>query len=216
MREASPGYNRAMPFSSTARSNPPVSALLLDVMGTLVHDPFFEEVPRALGMTLEEIFEHKHPTAWIEFERGEIDEPTFFAKFFADGRAFDHEGMCRAMVGAYRLLEGIEPLLDELQRRAVPMHLLSNYPSWYQRIENKLALSRWAAWSFVSCNMGVRKPDPAIYQRAAITLAVPPAELLFVDDRESNCEGARKVGMQALRFESAEQLRAALVDRGVL
>ncbi len=190
------------------------SILLLDVMGTLVHEPFFEDVPRALDMTLDELLTAKHPTSWVEFERGEIDEATFRARFFHDGRDYPHERMRNAMVDAYRLLEGIEELLDDLSD--TPMHLLSNYPVWYRLIEDKLRLSRWAKWSFVSCDMGVRKPAPEIYQRAVATLNVSPSSLLFVDDREVNCQAARDEGLHAVRFESAAQLRRDLREHGFL
>lgn len=194
----------------------PTTALLLDVMGTLVYEPFFVEVPRALGMSLEALLAAKHPTAWLEFERGEIDEDTFRSRFFTDGRDYPHERMRAAMVDAYRLLDGIEALLDDLAAAGPAMHLLSNYPTWYRLIEDKLKLSRWAKWSFVSCEMGVRKPDREIFRRAAAALEAAPEELLFVDDREANCHAARAFGMRAIRFEDAEQLRRELARAGVV
>ena len=48
--------------------------LLLDVMDTLVKDPFFEHMPRHFGMTFKELLAEKHPTAWLEFERGGAEE----------------------------------------------------------------------------------------------------------------------------------------------
>lgn len=181
-------------------------------MGTLVVEPFFTAVPQALGMSLRELLDAKHPTAWLEFERGEIDEETFASRFFADGRAYPHAAMREAMVQAYDYLPGVEALLADLKRAGCPMHLLSNYPVWYHLIEDKLRLSRYAQWSFVSCDMGVRKPDHAIYERAATALDIAPTALTFVDDREENCAAAREVGMRAIRFESAEQLRAELAQ----
>lgn len=44
------------------------------------------------------------------------------------------------------------------------------------------------------------KPDPAIYAHAAGGLGVPPAEILFIDDREDNIAGALAAGMQAIRY----------------
>ena len=192
------------------------SALLFDVMGTLVYEPFFKEVPAALGMSLEEVLEHKHPSAWVEFEKGLIDEAAFAAKFFADGRHYPHDEMRQAMVDAYAWLDGTEEIVAELCRRGHALHLLSNYPVWYKLIEQKLQLSRYAAWSFVSCNMGVRKPDREAYLIVARELGVEPSSLLFVDDRGSNCKAAAELGIDAIKFEDAVQLRAALSERGLL
>ncbi|MFK7985138.1 MAG: HAD family hydrolase [Sandaracinaceae bacterium] len=193
----------------------PVQALLLDVMGTLVYDPFHIEMPAFFGMELHELLSCKHPDAWVRFERGEMEEPAFLDAFFRDGRSYDQAGFQAAVFGAYRLLDGIEPLLEELRDAGVPMHALSNYPSWYHRIEARVGLSRFLKWTFVSCDTGVRKPDPEAYLGPARALGLPPSACLFVDDRESNCEAARAVGMRAVRFEGADGLREALRSAGL-
>jgi HAD superfamily hydrolase (TIGR01509 family) len=185
-------------------------------MGTLVYDPFFAIVPAYFGMTLDTLLREKHPTAWIEFELGRVDEATFLPQFFRDQRAYDHAGLKEAMRKGYAWLDGIEPLLAELRTAGVPMHALSNYATWYRMIEQRLGLGRYVAWSFVSCETGFRKPDPQAYLHAATVLGVDVAQCLFVDDRESNCAGARAVGMGAIRFEGVDALRRSLVERGIM
>ena len=97
------------------------------------------------------------------------------------------------------------------------MHALSNYPEWYRWIEERLGLSRYLSWTFVSCQTRVRKPDRAAYEHAARELGVPPEQLLFVDDREVNCAGARSVGMRAVHFRGdVAELRSALEASGAL
>ncbi|MCX4242108.1 HAD-IA family hydrolase [Paraliomyxa miuraensis] len=196
------------------KSSPRV--LLLDVMDTLVHDPFFAEIPRFFGTSLRQLLPQLRAGAWVEFELDALDEATFLSRFFADGRAFDGPGLLATVRAGYRLLPGIEPLLAELRGRGVPMHALSNYPRWYRYIEEELRLSRYLQWSFVSCNTGVRKPDPQAYLGAAAALGVEPSACTFVDDRQSNCAAACSVGMDAVCFSDAASLRSALVERGVL
>jgi HAD superfamily hydrolase (TIGR01509 family) len=190
--------------------------LLLDAMDTLVVDPFFTVFPRFFGCSLPELFKDKDPTAWIRFEKNEIDEATWAEITFSDRRDFDLAALKAEMFGAYRLIDGIEALLDDLKAADVPMHILSNYPHWYRDLDERLHLSRWLPWTFVSWHLGMRKPDPAIFQHAADHLEVAPERLIFVDDRERNCEGARSIGVDAIVFESADQLRTALGARGVL
>jgi HAD superfamily hydrolase (TIGR01509 family) len=192
------------------------TVLLWDVMGTLVHDPFFVEMPRFFGMTFDAMLAAKDPRAWIEFELDERSEASFLSSFFADRRRFDHRAFVDTVRASYRWLPGMEELLGELHGLDVPMHAFSNYPHWYELIEERLTVSRFVPWSFVSCRTGVRKPDPAAYARVLRELAVSPQRCLFVDDRESNCEAARQSGMQAIRFESAEALRAALSELGIV
>lgn len=54
-------------------------------------------------------------------------------------------------VNGYRWIDGMEFLLLDLARQGVEMHIFSNYPSWYKRIEAKLAVTRFLPWTFVSC-----------------------------------------------------------------
>ncbi|MEM6996953.1 MAG: hypothetical protein AAF721_41000, partial [Myxococcota bacterium] len=148
--------------------------LLLDVMSTLVADPFYDAVPAFFGMTLEALIACKHPTAWVQFELGRIDEAQMLASFFADGRSYDHEGLLETMRQGYAWLPGIEALVAELDAAGVEMHTLSNYPAWYRLIEARLQLSRSIRWTFVSCKTGLRKPNPAAYRHALAALAVTP------------------------------------------
>lgn len=70
-----------------------------------------------------------------------------------------------------------------------------------------------------SAFVGVRKPDPEIYELTAARLGVPASACLFVDDREDNCAGALAAGMTAVRYRGVEQataeIRAALGGGGV-
>lgn len=179
-------------------------------MDTLVRDPFREVMPAFFGMTLAQMLQLKHPDAWGRFERGELSEADFLATFFADGRTFDQSGFRRAIRESYAWLAGMQELLESLARRGYAMHALSNYPVWYEWVEERLQLSRYLSWSFVSCRLGLRKPDPAIFERAAQELGVPVSSCLLIDDRRANCEAARRLGMQALEFRGAEALAEEL------
>ena len=190
--------------------------LLLDVMGTLVHDPFYREIPEFFGMSLAELIEAKHPSTWVEFELGQIDETELARRFFADERPIDLPKLEATLLQAYRFIDGVEPVLERLRRRGVAMHALSNYSPWYRLIEASVGLSRYLSWSFVSCDTGVRKPDPRAYQGAAEALALPPSACVFVDDRVINCQAAEAMGMTSLQFFDAATLADALAGLDLL
>jgi HAD superfamily hydrolase (TIGR01509 family) len=176
--------------------------LLLDVMDTLVRDPFFEDVPALFGLSLEELFAQKHPTLWLDFERGEVSEEELLRGYFADGREWDFQSLPRTLEEGYAWLPGAQEALRRL--RAAPglrLHALSNYPVWYRNIEAKLRLSEHLEWSFVSCETGTRKPDAAAFEGAAAALGVPPGACVLVDDSASNCAAAEALGLGAVRFQ---------------
>ena len=190
--------------------------VLWDVMGTLVHDPFYEEMPEFFDLPFERLLRTLQPGAWVDFELGRRTEREFLSDFFADGRDFDHGRFVHTVRNAYRWLPGMEALVAELHAAGHVMHAFSNYPVWYRMIEERLQVSRFAEWSFVSCLIGVRKPDPAAYDHVLRELGVTGNECIFVDDRPCNCEAAADAGIHAIRFEGADALRESLNSAGVL
>ncbi len=182
-------------------------------MGTVVHEPFTEDMPRFFGMTLDELIAAKHPDLWLRFERGEIENDEFLRGFFADGRDYDQAGFIECVRASYRFLPGIEPLLGDL---VGPTYALSNYPTWSEWIEDKLSLTRFLEWRFVSWKTGVRKPDPQAYLGPIKELGGDADRFVFVDDRRVNVDAARAVGMRGIVFDNADQLRIELGALGLL
>ena len=185
-------------------------------METLVNEPFFTAVPEFLGMTLDKLLQVKHPTSWIEFEKGTISEEEYLRTFFRSGEPIDGAGLRHCLASAYRWLDGMESLLADLNQAGYSLHALSNYSLWYRIIEERLKLSRYLEWTFVSCQTGVRKPDRAAYLGAAERLRVAPVDCLFIDDRPVNVDAARAVGMNAILREGAPQVRRELQQRQLL
>ena len=66
-----------------------------------------------------------------------------------------------------------------------------------------------------SCYLGLRKPEPVIYQRALDILGRPAERILLIDDRADNVAAAEAAGMKAIQFVGAEALRRELEVLGV-
>ncbi len=68
---------------------------------------------------------------------------------------------------------------------------------------------------FSSAEIGVAKPDPAVFEHAAKVLGVAPAECFFTDDRPENVDGARRAGLHAEPFTGRADLVAHLAALGL-
>lgn len=68
----------------------------------------------------------------------------------------------------------------------------------------------------LSYQVGVLKPDPRIYQEALRRSGLPPEACVFVDDRLSNVEGAARLGIHGVQFESPGQMEDELARLGVV
>ncbi|KAJ7978246.1 Haloacid dehalogenase-like hydrolase family protein [Quillaja saponaria] len=202
-------------FSATSGSDRKQPILLFDIMDTVVRDPFYQDIPAFFGMSLKELIECKHPTAWIEFEMGRIDEMELARIFFKDGRHFDLEGLKSCMREGYSYIEGIEELLLTLKQNNYEMHAFTNYPIWYKLIEDKLKVSTYLSWTFCSCSNGKRKPDPEFYLEVLTQLKVDPKSCIFIDDRLKNVEAAIEVGINGVHFKNASSLREDLSLMGI-
>jgi phosphoglycolate phosphatase-like HAD superfamily hydrolase len=135
-------------------------------------------------MSFKELLAAKHPSAWLDFERGHISEEAFVASFFADGRAVNGPALRTAMGDAYAWLPGMEALLARLHAAGYELHAFSNYPAWWQELEARLALSRYVRWTAVSClpaMRAARKPEPASYAAAAAAAGgAPPCDHVLI------------------------------------
>lgn len=67
----------------------------------------------------------------------------------------------------YNYIDGMQPLLARLNAAGFTLHAMSNYPVWYRLIEDKLQLSRYLHWTFLSCSgpMKVRWAVPGWLSR---------------------------------------------------
>ncbi|MDH5607591.1 MAG: HAD family phosphatase [Anaerolineae bacterium] len=59
----------------------------------------------------------------------------------------------------------------------------------------------------VSAEVGLMKPDPAIYELTLETIGFEAGEALFIDDMPRNIQAAQECGLHAIRFENAVQIR---------
>ena len=67
-------------------------------------------------------------------------------------------------------------------------------------------------WSY---QLGIAKPDPAIYLYILKKLGTEPGETLFIDDKQVNIDAARQLGMKAILFTNVDRLREDLTATGL-
>ncbi|QND49802.1 HAD family phosphatase [Rhizobium lusitanum] len=67
----------------------------------------------------------------------------------------------------------------------------------------------------VSGDIGLIKPDVAIYEAHVKSFGLDPASTIFIDDSLANVEGAKAAGWHAVHFTGAEKLRSDLAAYGI-
>ena len=117
-----------------------------------------------------------------------------------------------------RAIEGSWALLERLTARGVPVHAITNWSAetWPRGLGVHPRLGTAFGVTVVSGREGVTKPDARIFRALCDRAGVAPADCLFIDDGPHNVEGARAVGMDAVRFTGAAALERDLAERGLL
>jgi putative hydrolase of the HAD superfamily len=165
-------------------------------------------------------FERLHTLAYDAWERGSIDVAGYLDQtVFTEPRSFTQEEFYQFLLtGSKKLPDSALGILSELA--ASGKYLLgalnneAREPNEY-RFEH-FGLSRYLVLRFTSCYLGLRKPEPEIFLRALDLLNRNADEVIFIDDRAENAAAALAVGMDAIQFVGAENLRAELKKRRAL
>ena len=95
----------------------------------------------------------------------------------------------------YIPFEDTKETVKELSKR-FPLGVISDTWPSIRHILQYLGVYKYFDSYTYSCNLGVTKPDPRMYEHALKSLGIPPENTLFVDDFIDNLHGARRAGIQ--------------------
>ncbi|WP_313814140.1 HAD family phosphatase [Glutamicibacter sp.] len=107
-------------------------------------------------------------------------------------------------------------MVDEIRSAGILTAILTNGTD---RIAEELAeqgIGSHFDQVFNSAELGVIKPDPAIFAVVLKTLSLKAHEVFFTDDSANKLTGAAELGMRTHHYQGVEALRRALVEHGVL
>ena len=103
--------------------------------------------------------------------------------------------------------EEVWTLAAEFRRNGGRAAFLSNSgPEVMARVRERWGLDARFDAVVISCEVGLSKPDPRIYQLCLDRLGLAARETLFVDDHADNIEGAARIGLRTLHWAGADAL----------
>jgi len=157
---------------------------------------------------------HGHHPLFV-LEKGLITEAQFIAQIEAElGQGRDLHDMLDVYFGHLEPNHEMIDLMRDLRGRGLRMALLTNnVREWEPRWRSLLPeLDEVFEVVVDSAFVGMRKPEPEIYTLTVERLGggLRPADCVFVDDIDLNCQAARELGMTAVLFEDTEQARAEI------
>ncbi|MDE5460609.1 HAD-IA family hydrolase [Bradyrhizobium sp. CSS354] len=197
--------------------------MIFDFGGVLTSSPFeaFTRFETERGLPIDIIRRtnaaNHLENAWAKFERAEVDIDTFDHLFATESLALGAEVRGRDVLP---LLQGdLRPEMVEALKRIKAQFktgcITNNLPA--NAIGSMTGRSLYVAEVMVlfdhvieSAKIGLRKPDPRIYQLMVETLKVDPNNCVYLDDLGVNLKPAREMGMTTIKVTSGAQAIAEL------
>jgi putative hydrolase of the HAD superfamily len=179
------------------------TAYLLDLYDTLAFGDWAswrDELASLTGLSQDEIGSAYERTRAAR-NRGEFESPAGDMKAILDAAGLDASLADRVLEAEaafgdrIALFDDVLPTLARMRDEGHPTVIVSNC-SWGTRPSvERLGLDRACDAVVLSCEVGVHKPEPGIYQKALDALDVAADEAIFVDDQTAYCDGARALGI---------------------
>lgn len=172
------------------------------------HCPYpLEEIPRRVAST----------DLVTRFEEGKVP-PDDFVRQFSDllGLNIGRPQFCELWSAIFFPQTLIpEELLERLHRRYRLIVLSNTNAIHFDMVRERYPLLGHFDAFVLSHEVGALKPDPRMYQTAIERAGCHAEECFFTDDIAAYVEGARRLGLDAVQFESAAQIERELKARGV-
>jgi 2-haloacid dehalogenase len=114
-------------------------------------------------------------------------------------------------------IPGSVEILHALKRRGIPVYGLSNWSAeTFPLVREKYDLFTLLDGYLISGDVGLAKPDPAIFHILLERIGRAASECLLIDDAPANIETARQLGFETVLFRSPAELRIELRRLGIL
>lgn len=151
------------------------------------------------------------------FETGLIEPRDFYAQFSELlGLSVDYSRFCEIWTCIFTETLVPESLLESLATRYRLVLLSNTNAIHFEMIRATYPHLRHFHQLVLSYEVGAMKPQPEIYRAAIEAAQCRPEECFFTDDIAEYVEGARQLGIDAVQFESPEQIERELRARGII
>lgn len=197
-----------------------IRTIIFDVGNVILHYDYLraaKRLARETGLSLETVERNFFFSEWESlFCAGKIGAEEFYAKLAKDlALTMTFEAFSGIWSDIFWVNHSTEDLLKALTGK-YRLASISNTNELFVRYWLRdFPVLKLIETFFFSNEVGLRKPDPAIFSLALEKLGAEPEETVFIDDLEENVQAADSVGMHGIRFTSAAEVRENLKELGV-
>ena len=173
---------------------------------------FREYLVKEYGVTDKEtrgVIIHKYYKAYFS---GKLSEEDFWKGVLSDLHIVaDWKKLKETLLNFYEPNEGMFDLISSLREIGYKTYLLSDQTNdWWPVLNAKHNISDHFDQTFISSEIGVHKPEKALYHYVLNEIKCAPEQVLLIDDLQGNLSPAEKIGMRTLLYTNTQDLKTFL------
>jgi len=128
----------------------------------------------------------------------------------------DADTLEKQWIDGYEMFEKTKSIIEKLKDKYDLYYLSDNVKERVEALDNKFAFIKLFKGGIFSHEVGVRKPNPRIYEYALEKASSKPEETIFIDDKEKMLLPAQQMGLKTILFISPEELEEILLKDGLI
>ena len=146
------------------------------------------------------------PKFWTDYDLG-VSTFDDVAAQLAEYRGVEVEyaaSMIREAISRQETIRPTAALIADLKAAGYKLYVLSNMSREFIDFLREQPVYRHFDGEVISCEEGMVKPQPEIYDLLLERFALVPEETLFIDDRKENVEAAQRKGIRTVHFDKTD------------
>ena len=150
---------------------------------------------------------------WQEGDRRDMTAEEWTVRYIKNAPHLEKEirQICTHLRDIFSVYPYTRSWIRTMKKMGYRVYYLSNYArTAFEQTEDILDFTEEMDGGLFSCDVHMVKPDPAFFRLLLEKYQLDPARCVFIDDIETNLEGARAVGMHIILFENPAQAEAQL------
>lgn len=197
-----------------------IKVIIFDLGGVLFTNgtkKFIQEISSKYNLDTEVVKDLMDGDVGSQYREAKISRDQFWERVLEKlNIREDTKTLENQWISGYDLIEGTRDIILDLSKKYKVYYLSDNVRERVKQINDRYNFLEWFEDGVFSHEVGVRKPNPKMYTYTLKKAQVNPHEAVFIDDKESALEPARKMGITTILFESPELLRQKLIELKVL
>lgn len=144
------------------------------------------------------------PKFWVDFDRGlrTIDQVAEAVAECCNDTFEEAKRKTMLSITYYDEIKATAELIAELKERGYRVIILSNMSKEYIEYLRQKPVYRLIDEDIISCEVGLVKPERAMYELLLERFGLDASQTMFIDDRKHNVDAAAELGITPYQFDN--------------